>query len=253
MKQPHAVFRSSDQGPQRLEIVYLDAYVGDGDVLISNDGGQTYRAFATSGFGGSELSHHVGLVDPVSGEKSDLYRSKDTLTWMPHTGLPLKWAGWSEVEVPDTSRLPWSYVLHQVVPTPAVTGKIEPLPRVRQPEYLFQVDDGSIVYVSSEKYGCSYKSFKLYVGRLVDPLRGIPITDVARYRDGGSTIIKTNQGELYSPTPLGQSGLPGRGPQATWGGLFAMKLDPKLFVISETEEQDGGWLVLVTKKEGRSA
>ncbi len=74
-----------------------------------------------------------------------------------------------------------------------------PLPNVRKPEYLFQMSDGSYIYVDAARYNYSYESFRFFIGT-PGSMAQLPITSVNRYRDGGTTIIRTEKGILYSPT-----------------------------------------------------
>jgi hypothetical protein len=109
---------------------------------------------------------------------------------------------------------------------------VVPLPNVRQPEYLFQMPDGQYIYVSADKYRYSYESFRLFIGKMRE-MKPIPITDVQRMRDGGTTYVETNLGILYSPTPFRVN------EPATWELLATKqkieltKLDPKKFTITE--------------------
>ena len=72
-----------------------------------------------------------------------------------------------------------------------------PLPMVRQPEYLFYLPNKHFVYVSADKYQYFYESFKLFIGDGVE-MREVHIRNVTRYCDGGTIIIETDEGQLFS-------------------------------------------------------
>lgn len=72
------------------------------------------------------------------------------------------------------------------------------LPEVRVKEYLFSKDN-EYIYVSYDNYMVGYSKF--FIGP-PEEMRELKILDFVRYRDGGTTIIKTERGELYVPTPF---------------------------------------------------
>jgi hypothetical protein len=111
-----------------------------------------------------------------------------------------------------------------------------PLPTIREAEYLFKLRGGLYIYVSHDKYNFSYESFKLFLGKPTQ-MKEIPVLDVQRYRDGGTTYIKTDKGILYSPTPFNKELKP------TWDGEKIRQLSPKNFVIEES-----GSIVKIAKK-----
>lgn len=71
----------------------------------------------------------------------------------------------------------------------------------RRIEYLCRTEDGSkLIYVTSEG---GYESFRMYTGiGGEESLREIPIFDVQRLRDGGTTYIFTAEGTFFAPSPL---------------------------------------------------
>lgn len=75
------------------------------------------------------------------------------------------------------------------------------LPGGKRVEYSFRLPSGEQILVTSDKNNPSYSSFKLHIGNK-EEMREITVLDVNRYRDGGTTIIKTNEGILYVPTPF---------------------------------------------------
>lgn len=75
---------------------------------------------------------------------------------------------------------------------------IVPLPEIRVKDYLFSKDN-EYIYVSYDKYMVDYSDYKFFLGP-PEEMRELKILDLVRYRDGGTTIIKTERGELYVPT-----------------------------------------------------
>ncbi len=75
---------------------------------------------------------------------------------------------------------------------------IVPLPKVRVREYLFSKDN-EYIYVSYDKYMVDYSDCKFFIGP-PEEMKELKNLDIVRYRDGGTTIIKTERGELYVPT-----------------------------------------------------
>lgn len=112
--------------------------------------------------------------------------------------------------------------------------EVTPLPTIRITEYLFMAAGGQYFYVCADKYNYSYESFRLFVGTPPN-LRPIKIKHVERYRDGGTTYIRTDEGILFSPSPFKE------GVKATWTNvdkfeIDLVKLDPSQFKITETED-----------------
>jgi hypothetical protein len=68
----------------------------------------------------------------------------------------------------------------------------------RQVEYSYILPDGKTLTVTSDKNNPTYDSFKLSIDD-----EEIPITNVSRFRDGGTTIIRTAQGDLFVPSRFG--------------------------------------------------
>lgn len=156
----------------------------DGDLLVarpSDPTGGIWREMAVSGFGGGDLSHEITFADPRDGIERRLQRQGRVIT-----------AGLDRFEQQDEA-------------PPAM--RVVPLPPDRRPEYLFRNPDAFVIYVSDAKYRASYETFRLFMGN--EPpnaaglwsLRPVEIVDVARYRDGGTTYVRTVEGVLYSPAP----------------------------------------------------
>ena len=75
---------------------------------------------------------------------------------------------------------------------------IIPLPSVRECTFFLNNDD-TFIYVSHDKY--KFELDRFYIGP-IDCLKEHKIIDYVTYRDGGTTIIKTDIGDLYVPTPF---------------------------------------------------
>ncbi len=80
-----------------------------------------------------------------------------------------------------------------------------PLPHVRVPRYLFLHPDGRAFYVNSLKYNDGrpnqLRCFVGWPGAMVK----MEVLDVLRAKDGGTTLVFTSAGTLFSPPP-GESG-----------------------------------------------
>lgn len=81
---------------------------------------------------------------------------------------------------------------------------IVPLPRIRKQTFLVRSGD-TFIYVSRDKY--EYGLDRFFIGQQ-DNMKELKILDYVTYRDGGTTYIKTEAGELYVPTPFNK-GKPG--------------------------------------------
>jgi hypothetical protein len=103
----------------------------------------------------------------------------------------------------------------------------------RRCEYLFQLmeDRGRLLYVSSVAGG-DYDTFRLFLG-IAPQLLAVPIDDVTRYRDGGTTVMNTAVGILVAPAQQHDE-------EPTWmveddENVDLVPLDPDQYMISETE------------------
>lgn len=190
-------------------IVYGDDRYA-GKLYYSPDGVKFFE-WKNKGFGGTSTKHNIHFEDPHHDRSGEFERNGGTLTW----GRKTFKLGDCPFEI-----------------------EVVPLPTVREAEYLFQLRGGVYLYVSHDKYNHQqYESFKLFLGR-ANHLTEIPIVGhVERYRDGGTTYIRTTKGVMYSPTPFNKEAKP------TWDGVKMKALDPKNFVIEET-----GDTVTITKK-----
>ena len=70
---------------------------------------------------------------------------------------------------------------------------------IRQSEYLFRTKKGDfIIYVDSSKF-YSYESFRFFIGKLGE-MRELKVTNVERFRGGGTTYIYLEDGSvLFAP------------------------------------------------------
>lgn len=119
-----------------------------------------------------------------------------------------------------------------------------PLPHIRVPEKLFSLPGGGFVYVSADKYNYQYETLRLFVGS--GTLKSVPITNVERFRDGGTTIIHVKGGSLYWPSPtasLAGSDFTEAERIPTWRGKKIVRLNPGQYMIVEN-----GATVTISKK-----
>lgn len=179
----------------------------DGDVLFSPDG-KTFYALALRGSSSNSdgdivTKMNLSFDDPHRGVSGRLHYDGNVITYDGETYI-------------------------QQTDAPALT--VIPLPAARRVEYLYLTEDGIIVYVSSDKYNHSYESFRLFAGD-GENMREVPVEDVSRYRDGGTTFIDTPEGRFYSPTPSGFTGYFPR--EASWCGREMVHLNPDDYDILE--------------------
>ncbi len=84
------------------------------------------------------------------------------------------------------------------------------IPEVRSIEESVRLPNGNYMIVSANETDYQYGTLRMYEGPSLNNLREVPMTDVNRLRDGGTTYYKTNEGTLFVPTPLDQ------GVASTW-------------------------------------
>lgn len=191
--------------------VYLkDMPFQDGEVLYSPDG-VTFYALASSGFGGSRDEHDLSFNDPHQGVSGKLHRNGDVIDY-------------------DGERYTQQDVTFD-------ESSVVPLPATRRTEYLCQAEDGTLLYVSADKYNYSYESFRLFVGDGTT-MREIPVQYVERYRDGGTTYIRTPEETFFSPSPFNAQRDPNLVPQ--WGSQKLTDLNKDDYDIVETPEGEVG-------------
>ena len=110
---------------------------------------------------------------------------------------------------------------YKLVPPPT-TVVWEPLPRVRAPERLFRLADGSFGYLSAEKYERADDTYRLFIGPW--RLREIQVRGVTRAVDGGAASVATAERTLFCDDD-----------DVVWGDEDAVPLDPEDFEIDETD------------------
>lgn len=202
--------------PSGKSFVYLtDMPFSDGQVCYSPDS-KTFYALATGGFGGTTIEHDLSFSDPHHNVSGKLHKSGEVITY-------------------DDEQ----YALREDVEFDP--SKVIPLPATRRTEYFCMAPDGTFVYVSADKFNYSYESFKLFVGD-GKTMRGIPVQYVERYRDGGTTYIKTPEQQFFSPSPFNAERDPNLVPQ--WGATKLVNLNASDYDITETADGQ----VTITKK-----
>lgn len=200
--------------PSGKSFVYLTDYPGDGEVLYSPDG-VTFYALASRGFGGNPVRHDLSFDDPRQGVSGTLHRDGDIIDY-------------------DGDR----YTRQDVT---VDQSSVVPLPATRRTEYLCQAEDGTLFYVSADKYYYSYASFKLFVGDGIT-MREVPVQNVKRYLDGGTTYIRTPEETFFSPSPFNARCDPDLVP--LWGSQKLTNLNKDDYIIVETPEGE----VSITKR-----
>ena len=67
-------------------------------------------------------------------------------------------------------------------------------------DYVFRTHDNQLLCVTAPE-PFSYKGFRIFIGNESEPMRNIPVKgSIMRYRDGGTTLINTDEGLLFAPT-----------------------------------------------------
>lgn len=154
------------------------AYSGTGSKMFLSDDGKTFYELKNRSFGGTSKEHKLSFENPHKGIQGELSRKNDIVTMNGET--------FTKVEAYQ----------------PTETVK---LPEIRQEQYAFTLKGGEKLKVTADKYNFTYESFKLFIGE-----REIPIKHIERFRDGGTTIIDTDEGRLFVPAD--------RNKKPTWNG-----------------------------------
>lgn len=89
-----------------------------------------------------------------------------------------------------------------------------PLPKIRRTEYLLSDSANTLFFVDCLQYDWDYSDFRVFHGP-IENMQEVPIllneeNAVVRYRDGGTTFIKTEMGTLFIPTRMGDNGFQGK-------------------------------------------
>lgn len=108
-----------------------------------------------------------------------LFRDRDSICLAFDNGDPIIFHGNKKISIPE--------------------DLIVPLPKIRKCTFLLNDGDETFIYVSRDKY--EYQEDKFFIGKR-DEMQMVNIIDYITYRDGGTTIIKTDIGELFVPTPF---------------------------------------------------
>lgn len=188
--------------------VYLSDFPIRNELLYSPDG-ETYYVLVCSGFGGTTIEHDLSFDDPHQGIHGKLRHEGDVVTYN----------GERFVRQDGTLAL--------------LEAKIIPLPFARATQYLCQTEDGTFIYVSADKYDFTYGSFRLFIGDGTT-MREVPIRDVQRYRDGGTTYIETAEETFFSPAPINRRY--DNTLVSKWGKQSLVDLDDNGYQITETPD-----------------
>jgi hypothetical protein len=110
------------------------------------------------------------------------------------------------------------------------SGPIDIIPAVNPIfiEYIFRLEDGRLILVDRPTYDWGYRDFRVFMGEN-GKFRQIVVNDVTRYKDGGTTIIETTEGTLFSPTPFDKS------KEATWQDKVVTAIDRKTVNVTYVE------------------
>ncbi|PJB71853.1 MAG: hypothetical protein CO093_04255 [Alphaproteobacteria bacterium CG_4_9_14_3_um_filter_47_13] len=99
------------------------------------------------------------------------------------------------------------------------------LPDVRDIEQALQLPNGDYMIVSCNRTDYAYETLRMFTGSSLDNLREIEMTDVQRYRDGGSTYYVSKEGTIFSPTPFKGNAATTWTPEGTGQAIELTKLD----------------------------
>ncbi|MEC9292091.1 MAG: hypothetical protein VX730_06795 [Pseudomonadota bacterium] len=151
----------------------------------------------------------------------------------PNTVLPpmeLHFSGPAHIlfkQTPDDTGTVYRYHEHLSLAQVTLLPLPSPTPTMLKPpleakklelRHFFRVD--AEIYIAVTSYaGESYSQFKYYIGKLGEPMDAMERLDISVARDGGSTWVKTDQGDLYWPSSLhaGSFGASLRPPKSpTW-------------------------------------
>jgi len=183
---------------------------GLGEQLCHSSNGKNFYEVFRTGYSGSLDDHRVSFVTRDGQEGSWHYKDGEILVDRVRLGV-------------FESR-----ELFKKVSPPAEVIFVA-LPEIRIPEYLFRLPNERFIYVSANKYHYSYESFRLFTGK-GDNMREIEIKSVRRFRDGGTTEIRTEEGLLYFPSPFKKG-------NATWDNEKIKRLDPSEYGINDVGDR----------------
>jgi len=219
--------------------------------FFSQDGKKFFQ-LAEAGFGGSDDNHVIGVINtnaPPTTASGELFKEPERWSLYFDRGIyfriinPRKYVPRPEL----ASLAPNGYMstlqkhsAFTVLPSfNTVKTVFVPLPLVRHVEYVLQGKDETMFIVDRPEYNWDYSEFRLFVRnpRSIQ-FEQVSLLDtpdaVVRYRDGGTTIIKTVDGTLQVPTTLNPEGFKGKVvPTFTDAAEFEHELVP---VIRESVE-----------------
>lgn len=158
------------------------------DIYWKPENSDKFFTLRVQGFGGNSSRHRMSYHNPhnpmeFNGEvyyrDGKVYRDCNSLCFVPETGDPIIFHEMRQIELDPES--------------------IVPLPTIRVQEYLLGNASGTFIYTSYDKFQIDPRKF--FIGEF-DNMKSVEILSHDRYKDGGTTYIKTTVGTLYIPTPL---------------------------------------------------
>ncbi len=181
------VLKHFPPGGNVVDVPYLE----DAVFLSDNDGGKLQQLRGAGG--SSDGKDHWNCNHPPPGKKLRILASGVVATVLEYPEQGGDFENWEHFDLSaDRSVL--------------ASMTFVPLPNIRVPEYLFVHQDGRLFYVDAPKYPSGYDyRFRCFVGRPGE-MKPVAITNVQRFRDGGTTVIWTDAGVLFSPSLFGQEG-----------------------------------------------
>jgi hypothetical protein len=159
----------------------------DGDILLSTNRGASFEELAGYGFSGRYF-----------GDEIDAGTTVQQLS----TGLEIKLH-----QVNQTISFMGEVYVQQELPIDLESANVTRLPTSRVPDILCVDVFGQFYYLDRLKYNWGYSTMKFYIGQ------GSSMVEhenqgVTRYRDGGTTDVKTPAGNFHWPTPFNESLVP---------------------------------------------
>jgi|GEM_PF-2845481 len=207
------------------KFVFLADSPRDGQIAYSRDG-ETFYTLAITGTAGLHSKGNIfdkhSISNPHDDTSGALHRVR------------------ADADNVEMLVYNWSFYFRQDVEFDS--SKLVPLPLTRRTEYLCQAeDDSTFVYISANKYNDFYDTWKLFVGD-GKTMRLITVSNVERYRDGGTTYVETAEQAFFSPSPFNAENDPTLVPR--WGDRKLVSLDPKDYDVVETADDQ----VTISKK-----
>ena len=103
------------------------------------------------------------------------------------------------------------------------------MPEMRKIESVFKTEDNEYIVVSGDAIKFSYEGYRLFKGQ-PDNLTELKVENVTRYRDGGTTFYKAEEGTLYTPSAFKTNENP------TWNQQDVKRIDVQEFLKKMTGE-----------------